>query len=162
MKRMFVSIAALTLLVPVLILAQSKPDFSGKWVFNQAKSSRGTAGNSPVVSFPTEMAIKQTPAELHLQGSTVRQEGLTAVYKLDGAEVTVGAPEGISEKAKAVWDGSKLVITSRRSFSSPIGDVITDFKEVWTLNGNVLTIEKTKTAEGHSDTVQAVFERNAS
>jgi hypothetical protein len=162
MKRMFVSMAALTFVVPVLLLAQAKPDFSGKWTFNQAKSSRGTAGNAPVIPFPTEMVIKHTSAELHLQANTVRQEGLTAVYKLDGTEVTVGAPEGISEKAKAMWDGSKLVITARRSFSSPGGDVVTDFKEVWTLNGSVLTIDKTRTSEGESDTVQAVFEKSAS
>jgi hypothetical protein len=161
MKRWLGLMSILAIIAPSFAAAQAKPDFSGKWIFNQAKSGRGAAGNSPVVPFPSEIVVKQTAAELYVQASTVRQEGTTAVYKFDGTEVTVGAPEGISEKAKVAWDGSKLIITSRRSFTSPIGDVITDFKEVWTLNGNVLTIDKTQTADGHSDTVQAVFEKNA-
>lgn len=162
MNRWLGSVAALVLVAPLLAGAQARPDFSGKWIFNQAKSSRGTSGNSPVIPFPTELMIKQTPAELHLQTSTVRQEGHEAVYKFDGSEIEVDGPEGITEKAKASWEGPKLVISSRRSFSSPAGEMVMEFKETWTLNDSVLTIEKSRTADGQTDTVKAVFERNAS
>lgn len=162
MKRWVASVAAVIVVVPLLLGAQAKPDFSGKWTFNQSKSSRGTSGNSPVIPFPTELVIKQTPAELHLQTSTVRQEGHEAVYKFDGSEIEVDAPEGITEKAKAIWDGPKLVISSRRSFSSPAGEIVMEFKETWTLNDSILTIEKSRTAEGQTDTVKAVFERSVS
>jgi len=161
MKRWLGSVAALILVAPLLAGAQARPDFTGKWTFNQGKSSRGTSGNSPVIPFPTEMLIKQTPNDLRVQTSTMRQEGHDAVYKFDGSEVEVDSPDGIVEKAKANWDGPKLVISSRRSFSSPIGDVVMEFKETWTLNDSMLTIEKSRTAEGQTDTVKAVFERNA-
>jgi hypothetical protein len=159
MKRPFFSIWALTLILPALLLAQARPDFSGRWTLNAGKSTRGVSGNSPAVSFPSEMVVKHTPIELHVQSNTVRQDSVIAVYKLDGSEIAVGAPAGITEKAKAAWVGGALVITSRRSYSSPIGDVVTDFKESWTLAENVLTIEKTRSSEGASDTEKAVFDK---
>lgn len=160
MKQLVIMLtAALTLALPALTLAQSRPDFSGSWVFNQGKSTKGTGGNTPVVTFPSEMVIKQTAGELHVEGSTMRQDAITAVYKFDGSEVTVGMPAGITEKARAAWDGNRLVITSKRSVSSIVGDIVTDFRETWSLAGNVLTIEKTRIAEGLSDTERAVFEK---
>lgn len=144
--------------IPALVLAQSKPDFSGRWVYQQLKSGLGTGGNAPVVNFATELGIKQTPSELHVNATTVRQNATTAVYKLDGSEVA-SETDGITEKARASWDGPRLVISSRRSFQSPIGVVATEFKEMWTLNGTTLTIEKTSSAQGVSDTEKAVYEK---
>jgi hypothetical protein len=71
----------------------------------------------------------------------------------------VQAPPGISETGEAKIDGGNLVITSRRSFSSPAGDIINDFKEVWTLTGNTLTIVKTRTQSGDSITEKAVYDK---
>ena len=164
MKRLYtISTAVLMLLaVPALTVAQARPDFSGRWKYNQDKSSRGSSGNEAVIQFPSVLVIKQTPAELHVEMGTLRQDDVTAIYKFDGSEVTVSAPEGITEKAKATWNGPRLVISLRRSFTSPIGDVVTEFKETWTLNGNLLTIEKIRTAEGVSDTERAVYDKTAS
>lgn len=160
MKRWVITLGlALTLGVHAEALAQARPDFSGTWTFNQGKSSPGTAGNAPDLSFPTEIVVKQTPAELHVASSTVRQKPLTAVYKLDGSKVTVEMPSGISETGEARFDGANVVVTSRRSFSSPAGDVVVEFKDVWSLNGNVLTIEKTRTSDGDSTTAKGTFDK---
>lgn len=157
------SVAALMLVsVPVLLLAQTRPDFSGKWKISQAKSSAGATGNSAKVSFPSELIVKQHAAELYLETRFPRTDPLTAVYKLDGSEVTVGTPAGVTEKAKATWDGEKLVITARRVVATPFGDFATDTKEVWSLTGNILTIGKTQSAEGLSDTETAVFDKDQS
>lgn len=150
---------ALTLGVQAEALAQARPDFSGTWTFNQGKSSPGTAGNAPDLTFPSEIVVKQTPTELHVASSTLRQKPLTAVYKLDGSKVTVDMPSGISETGEARFDGANVVITSRRSFSSPVGEVVVNFKEVWSVNGNVLTIEKTRTSEGDSFSAKAMFDK---
>jgi hypothetical protein len=92
----------------------------------------------------------------------VRQRPLSATYKLDGSKVDVQAPEGITETGQAVLNGSSLVITSRRSFSSPAGDVVVDFKEVWTANGNELTVEKTRTQVGDTPSTQkAVYDKTS-
>jgi hypothetical protein len=160
MKRLAIIVGvALTLGVQAEALAQARPDFSGTWTFNQGKSSPGTAGNAPDLGFPTEIVVKQTPTELNVAISTVRQKPVTAAYKLDGGKVSVEMPSGITETGEAKFDGSNVVITSRRSFSSPAGDVVVDFKEIWSLNGGVLTIEKTRTSDGESSTAKGMFDK---
>ena len=154
--------AALTLGVAVPARTQGKPNFSGSWVYNQALSNPGTFGNNPLVPFPSELLIKQTPVELHWQGTTVRQDAIAAIFKLDGSEVTMaGAPE-ITIRGKAMLEGDKLVITSKRSYTSPAGDITTDFKEVYSVAGDVLTVEKTQTTGGVSSTLKAVYNKTAS
>lgn len=151
-------LALLVGVAPVSV-AQSRPDFSGSWKFNQSKSTRGIAGNTPNVPFPSQLVVKQTATELHLEGTSVRQAPVKAVFKLDGSKVTIEAPRGITETGEATFEGATLVVTTRRSFSSPAGETVVDFREVWTLNGNVLTIQKTRTTSGESDTETAVYDK---
>ena len=160
MKRMAIMLGvALMLGVPPEALAQARPDFSGTWRFNQGKSAPGIAGNTPNITFPSQIVVKQTPTELQVASSSVRQQPISAVYKLDGSKVTVQAPSGITETGEARFEGATVVITSRRSFSSPAGETVVDFKEIWSLSGNVLTIEKTRTESGEASTVKAVFDK---
>ena len=160
MKRwMIVLGVALTLGVPAVALAQARPDYSGTWRFNQAKSSPNIAGNTPNVPFPSQIVVKQTPTDLAVESTSIRQQPLSAVYKLDGSKVTVQAPQGISETGEARFEGATVVIVSRRSFPSPGGEIVADFEETWSLSGNVLTIEKTRTQEGESTSEKAVFDK---
>ena len=140
-------------------LAQARPDFSGTWRLNQAKSSRNVVGNTPDIPFPSQIDVKQAPTEISVLSTSVRQQPVGAVYKLDGSKVTLQTPEGIVETGEAKFDGANLLITSRRSFSSPAGDVVVDFKETWSLAGSVLTIEKTRTQSGDSSTQKAVYDK---
>ena len=160
MKRVAISaVVCLALALPAAAFAQGRPDFSGTWRFNQAKSSQDIAGNTPIVPMPSQLVVKQTATEVHVDGTSVRQQPTSAVFKLDGSKVSIKAPSGITETGEAKLEGSNLVITSRRSFTSPLGETVVDFKEVWTLNGNALTIEKTRTESGDSATVKAVFDK---
>ena len=160
MKRLMIVLGvALTLGVSAVALAQARPDFSGTWKFNQAKSNPNIAGNTPNIPFPSQIVVKQTPTELAVESTSVRQQPLSAVYKLDGTKVTVQAPQGISETGEARFEGVTVVIVSRRSFPSPAGDIVADFKEIWSLSGNVLTIVKTRTQEGESTSEKAVFDK---
>jgi hypothetical protein len=160
MKPMaFVVGVCLALVLQAPARAQARPDFSGTWRFNQAKSSANIAGNTPIVAFPSQLVVKQTATELQVDGSSVRQQPTSAVYKLDGSKVSVKAPAGITETGEARIEGANLVITTRRSFTSPLGETIVDFKEVWTISGNALTIEKTRTESGDSATEKAVFDK---
>ena len=160
MKRLMIVLGvALTLGVHAVAFAQSRPDFSGTWRLNVGKSGPNVAGNTPNIPFPSQIAVKQTPTDISVESTSVRQQPVSAVYKLDGSKVTVQAPEGISETGEAKFDGGNLVITSRRSFSSPAGDVVVDFKEVWSLSGNALTIEKTRTQSGDTSNSKAVYDK---
>jgi hypothetical protein len=160
MRRVVIALG-LVLMVGVVheTRAQATPDLSGTWRFNQGKSSSGIAGNTPIIPFPSQIVVKQSPTELYVASTSVRQAPVTATYKLDGSRVAVEASRGIAETGEARWQGATLVITSRRSFSSPAGETVVEFKEVWTLDGNVLTIEKTRIEGGESTTEKAVYDR---
>jgi hypothetical protein len=159
--KSFVMAAGLCLALGTMTeaLAQARPDFSGTWKFNQAKSNPGLAGNTPTIPFPSQIVVKQTAGELSMEASSVRQLPISAVFKLDGSKVNLKAPSGITETGEARLDGSALVVTSRRSFTSPAGETIVDFKERWTVNGNVLTIEKTRIEGGDSISEKAVYDK---
>jgi hypothetical protein len=160
MKRVVTTLGVVLLLgAPPEALAQAKPDFSGTWRFNQSKSTPGIAGNTPNVTFPSQIVVKQTPTELHVASSSVRQAPLTAIYKLDGSKVAVEAPPGLTETGEARFEGTTIVITTRRSFTSPLGETVVDFKEIWNINGSVLTIEKTRIEGGETATEKAVFDK---
>ena len=160
MRRMTIALSvAATLTAPAASLAQATPNFSGTWRLSQAKSSRAIVGNTPDIQFASQLEIKQTATEVAVTATSVRQQPLSATYKLDGTKVNVQAPEGITETGAATINGNTLVITSRRSFSSPAGDIVVDFKEVWSINGNELTVEKTRTQSGDSSTQKAVYDK---
>ena len=162
MKRALTQLAAIFLLAaPYLAHAQGRPDLGGTWTLNYDKSGPEVAGNGADVPFPSQMVVVQTPTELSVKRSSVRQSPFAAVYKLDGSKVTVEAPADIKETGEAKFDGTTLVVTSRRLFSSPAGDTVVDFTEIWTLSGNVLTVKKTMTQEGESQTATAVYDKGA-
>ena len=69
------------------------------------------------------------------------------------------APRGTPEPGEPRLDGGRVVIAPRRSFTSPAGETVVEFKEVWTLDGSVLTIEKTRVETGESATVKAVYDK---
>ena len=162
MRRLAVRIAlsvALALGGQAVSFAQATQDFSGSWRLNQAKSSRAIVGNTPDIQFASQLDVKQTATDISVVSTSIRQQPLSATYKLDGSAVNVQAPEGITETGQATFNGRNLVITSRRSFSSPAGDVVVEFKEVWSVNGNELTVEKTRSQSGDSSTQKAVYDR---
>ena len=162
MKRIIMLGVALALMLGAApdLLAQAKPDFSGTWKFNQLKSTPGIAGNTPNIAFPSQIVVTQTATDFKVASTSVRQAPLTASYKLDGSKVTVEAPRGLTETGEAKFEGSNVVIVSRRSFSSPAGDTVVNFKEVWTVSGNVLTIEKTRIEDGGNSTEKAVYDKS--
>jgi len=160
MTRFMIALSVVaTLGAPAVVFAQARPDFSGTWRISQTKSGRNVVGNNPEIQFASQLEVKQTPADISVLETSVRQQSLSATYKLDGSKVDVQAPEGITQTGAATIDGASLVITSRRSFSSPAGDIVVDFKEVWTRNGNELTLEKTRTQSGESSTQKAIYDK---
>jgi hypothetical protein len=160
MRRWTVAVSvALTLGAQAISIAQAASDFSGTWRLNQAKSSRAIVGNTPDIQFASQLEVKQSATDLAIVATSVRQQPVSAVYKLDGSKVNVQAPEGITESGEAKLNGTTLVITSRRSFSSPAGDIVVDFKEVWTRTASELTVEKTRTQSGDSSTQKAVYDK---
>jgi len=152
-------VVTLVAAVSMASAAQAPPDFSGHWKINQAKSSAGATGNNAKVSFPSELVVAQQGGDLRVEIRYPRTDPVIAIYKLDGGEVAVPVP-GVTEKAKAAWEGGRLVIAAQRVVSTPFGNFVTDTREVWSRSGDVLTIRKTQSSEGLAETETAVFEKN--
>ena len=159
-RAMIALVVALVLATPSWALAQATPELSGTWRFNPDTSPGGRGGNSARLLFPTDLVVTQSSTELTVERTSVRQGAISAVYKLDGSRVDVEAPIGITETAEASFDGATLVIASRRSFPSPAGEMVVELREIWTVKGDVLMIEKTETQFGESSTGSAVYDKS--
>jgi len=149
--------------------AAQTTDFSGTWNFDASKSTgaptlpsiagsgvnnaqrRSAGGRAWQFDHATgrvladigfdKLTVKQTPSDLF-----VTLAGLDLVYKLDGSKNSISAANRPGfPKGQAAWDGAKLLITTIDSVY--IGGQYKDLptKEIWSLDGNTLTIDKTET-----------------
>ena len=140
MKRLFFATTlALSTAATALMIAQTKPDLSGSWVYLAAQSKA-----DPAINFPTELVIKQTPTDFTFTGSANHQEPYSGVYKFDGNETSFTGPGG-QAIAKASWQGNSLVATTTRSYDSPMGKVTVTTQETYSVNGTALTVLRTQT-----------------
>ncbi len=134
MKKVALLAVVVAVAMAGLAVAQAKPDFSGKWVLDPAKSDQmgGRQGGGP----PAPMTVKQTATELTTE--VVRGENtMTTTYKLDGTESVNKTQRGES-KSTAKFEGGKLVI--KTAMEGPNGTMETT--QTWSLgaDGKELTI----------------------
>jgi hypothetical protein len=122
MKRVLLWALATAVVLPFHVRAQAKPDFSGTWTLDTAKSDPappGRGGGGGGGGRGGSVTIKQTGAELAVT-SEGRQGPQTMTYKLDASESTnqvMGRGGAQSVKSTAKWDGSSLVIETTRDFN---------------------------------------------
>jgi hypothetical protein len=114
MKRALLFAILGAVILPFTASAQGKPDFSGTWTLDAARSDPPPAGRGG--GGAGTLTIKQTGTELSIQ-TEGRQGPQTMTYKLDGSEskneqMGRGGAQTIASKAK--WDGASLVIDSTR------------------------------------------------
>jgi len=145
MKRMLFLALAAALAMPYAAFAQGKPSFAGTWTLDAAKSDPapagrgggggGGGGRGGGGGAAGPQTITQTATEITIGTST---------YKLDGSEVTIEGRGG-PQKAKAMWEGNNLVITTNVEFN---GQAITT-KAVRSLSadGKEMTVT-TETPQG--------------
>lgn len=165
MRPVLLLLVVAALAVPAAVLAQAKPDFSGTWTLDTAKSDPppqrggggggggGAAGGGGGGRGPAgPVTIKQTGADLMIGDVT---------YKLDGSEQTIqlqgrGGPQ--PAKAKAKWDGLKIVIETVREVN---GNTITA-KEERSLgaDGKEMTVETTNVTPNGEQKRKTVFTKS--
>ena len=130
--------------------------FSGRWIYDVQASGQQEGGTA----LPSELQLARTADELHLLGLTERQDPTEAVYKLDGSEVRVTVGPGITATGRARVESDTIVVTSRRTFTLPFGDeVVVDLSDVYTVTGDVLTVQRRQTAGGGTSTAKGVYNR---
>ena len=169
-RNMVATLALATALV-AMTAAQAKPDLSGTWTFDEAKSDPaparggggggggggrggGRMGGAPA----TAMTIKQTANELTMDRTTA-QGAQTAVYKLDGSESknTIGMGPATS---KAAFEGSKLVIATTQTVQGRGGEITIDSKDIYSVEGNTLTIETTRNTPAGAQTRKLIYTKS--
>jgi hypothetical protein len=139
------------LLVGLTALAGSppKPNFTGKWVLNVAKSDFGPlpgpkSRTDEIAQKDTHLTVTRHQVAPNDQTSTVKVECV-----IGGGDCTTTYQQG-QLKAKASWDGQALVVDSVLSS----GGVDAQVRDLYTLSadGKVLTIRRhIATGDGEGD-----------
>jgi hypothetical protein len=171
-KILFLAIALC--LMSVAAFAQ-KPDYSGTWNLDVAKSklderARIESMTMTVTQTDTNLTVatatKRTPMPEAQDGGPARRGmggGDTSfVYTLDGKETTTeveGRGGKMPVKLMAKMEGGNLNLTSSRTFSTPMGDMTATTKETWVLSeGNkTLTVTREMSSQRGSSTTTMVF-----
>jgi hypothetical protein len=123
------------MLLAFAFAAQTRPDFSGVWRLNLAKSTlRGPAPKELLVSIEhREPLLSQVILSVADHGE---EQQLTFTYDTRGGESTIATPAGDGQSL-AHWDGSELVIdsvlrTPNRTFH---------FSDHWSLSSDGQTLK---------------------
>lgn len=141
------------------LAAQSKPNFSGTWVMNVAKSDFGPlpASNSRTdVIDHTDPSIKVNVSDDGAQG----KQDYTLNLTTDGKEATNTVGGGMETKSTAKWEGANLIVGTKLSFQ---GTDVT-IRAVWALSADGKTLTETAhlVAGALGETDQTfVFEKGA-
>jgi hypothetical protein len=133
--------------------AADKPNFSGEWKMNAAKSNFGG------LPAPSAIVRKVTHAEPSLvivedQTSDLGTQSATRKYTTDGKETSFEA-NGAEVKGSAVWDGNAIVVNST---VDAIGIRFTD-RMTMSEDGRTFTsVVRISSPQGELD-ITLVFER---
>ena len=96
-----------------------RPDFSGSWDMD---SSRSESAHQDVPIGSVSLIIRQTPTDISIETRRTEDPSSpmvseTLVFLLSGAERTNSAATEHPVKAKAHWDGPKLVAETEREIN---------------------------------------------
>ena len=94
-----------------LLHAQARPDFSGTWTMDLARSESTRQGEP--IKPPVTVIIAQTAADVRVE-TTRGDQKETVVYPLGDSRRAAAAAIGSSFQPEAFWDGDKLVTQTQR------------------------------------------------
>jgi hypothetical protein len=164
MRRTCLVMAAAIVVAAVSLGAQTKPNFSGKWVMDSppgatANAGGGRAGGGAAPAgfqpgFGAEFTVKQDDKTLSIS----RGQGSPLVYKLDGSEsknTVTRNGEQQEQIAKAAWEGDKLVIATEVNFQGNTAEQ----KRVLSLENGNLVIEQTNPGRNGGGATKIVYKK---
>ena len=129
---------AIALLFLAAVAASAKPNFTGDWKLNTAKSD---FGQMPAPSSMTQKVVHDEPnLQVHSkQTSDMGDYERDAKYTTDGKECTNTFRDNPATSV-VKWDGDALTFDTKGKF----GDTDFTMKDKWTLSpdGKVLTMER--------------------
>lgn len=131
------AVAALSMLAFVNVGAeQARPDFSGRWELDAARSE----GLREDERQGTTLVITQTPARLTIERTLFGGQTRIVVYTFDGSD-SVSQAGDVEIKARSRWEGDRLVTEGTQRASS----LEAQFTERRSLSadGRTMTVEST-------------------
>jgi hypothetical protein len=167
--RLVTTATAMILAAGISLGAQAKPDFSGKWVMDPASApaapgggagdgragGRGAGGAGFQPGFGPEFTVKQDATTVTI---TRAGQATPLVYKLDGSQsknmVTRNGQQQ-EQVAKAIFEGSKLVITTEVNFQGNTGEQ----RRVLSLEGGNLVIDQTNPGRAAGGPIKVVYKK---
>lgn len=119
-SRLALLIACAALAAATAAQAQTRPNFSGEWVFNRAAST--LQGESAAVEGAVIRIDHRDPAFKFQRTFQVKGQSLDAAYEIqaDGREVTATA-RGLASRSRMEWQGSSLLLSA--FVTGPRGEV---------------------------------------
>ena len=126
------------------IAAQANPNLAGTWTIDRGGAPGGRSGGGIAgIPIANTMIIKLSPNDVTMETDTGSGQSIqTFVYKLDGSSNPVPGALGWETKATAGWQGANLVVMTRRSMTGPTGPMGVEVKDVYSVAGDVLTIDR--------------------
>lgn len=126
-----------TIALAVYLISQGRPDFSGAWVMDPARSHFGPLQPPKVF----ERTIKQTANQVHSFTHQVGQHGdshTNVKFSIDGKENLISL-HGDEARVTAKWMMSNLIVETKRKNTE--GDIVST--ETWSLEegGKALLIQ---------------------
>ncbi|HVG29718.1 MAG TPA: hypothetical protein VM864_08485 [Pyrinomonadaceae bacterium] len=148
--------------------AAAKPNYTGTWVLDAAKSE-GVGGPQGAPAAEETMTVKQDGDKIAAERKIKGQQGERVVndsYTADGKEGEFTMQmRGNETKGKrtAKWsaDGNVLEVNDKASFDTPQGAMTTESNSKWTLSadGKTLTIEGTRTTPRGEQKFKRVYNK---
>ena len=153
--RRAASVAMAAVLLTAGLIAQSKPNFTGKWTQSDpdpaAAAAGGGRGRGGMGGWGTNPVISQDATSLTVDYSAA-QNPAKFVVKLDGSESKNSTARGgqtMESVSKATWEGNKLVITTSQEFN---GNKFETKRELWLEGGNLIVQTTPPAFQGNAAT----------
>jgi hypothetical protein len=147
-------LAMLALCTAEAAIAADKPDFTGEWTLNIAKSDFADKPE-PVSSV---LKIDHKDPSLKLIRFIVTDDGeitTETLYSTDGKEIPNKGPDGRDRKTVAKWDGSTLVIET----PSKVNGLEFTIKWKWTLLEDGKTLSTVRTFAPRDPAMKEIYEK---
>ena len=165
-----IALLALRLAHPLHAQTPARPDFSGVWVYDDAKNTLTGGGRGGVVSarmLGDRVTIVQNAGAITMTIANGAQL-ITARYTLDGSESknvspASGAQAEIAVTSRASWDGATLLIDSRSTSILRGQPVPVETRRVLAIDaGGFLVLDRTGTPAGVVVPTRSVYRKEQS
>lgn len=155
-------------LAPLTLQENHKTDFSGEWIFDEAKSRLDDAGTGNI---PVKLKVKQKENNIEIERTMLSEYADNNTIKLNlvlnGGEQEFKSPFGNAPgtvKAYSSEKGDSLFIVTKVNFKNGGRTIEFLTNEVWTLQdqNNALSMNQTSTGFRGKRTITAFFNKQSS